>query len=150
MKFLCDQMLGTLSKWLRICGFDTFYVNSTISDDEIIMIAKKDKRCLITRDEELAFRAKKENIRLIYFKSVNLDEQINLVLKNLVIDKDKFLSRCLVCNSKISEIEKGIIRDKVPNKVFQRHEKFWFCDKCNKIYWKGSHYNNMFQKLKNL
>ncbi len=150
MKFLCDQMLGTLSKWLRIYGFDTFYVNSTISDDEIIMIAKKDNRCLITRDEELAFRVKKENIRLIYFKSVNLDEQINLVLKNLVIDKDKFLSRCLVCNSKISEIEKGIVRDKVPNKVFQTHEKFWFCNKCKKIYWKGSHYNNMFQKLKNL
>lgn len=150
MKFLCDQMLGTLSKWLRIYGFDTFYVNSTISDDEIIMIAKKDNRCLITRDEELAFRVKKENIRLIYFKSVNLDEQINLVLKNLVIDKDKFLSRCLVCNSKISEIEKGIVRDKVPNKVFQTHEKFWFCNKCKKIYWKGSHYNNMFQKLKKL
>ena len=41
MKFLCDQMLGTLAKWLRIYGFDTFYANSETGDDELLRIAKK-------------------------------------------------------------------------------------------------------------
>ncbi|MCJ7570660.1 MAG: Mut7-C RNAse domain-containing protein [Candidatus Thermoplasmatota archaeon] len=147
MKFLCDQMLGTLAKWLRIYGFDTFYANSTISDDKIIMISKKEDRCLITRDEELAFRCKKENIKIIHFKVVDLDEQINLVLHDLVIDKDKILSRCIICNSELSDIKKDAIKDKVPIKVFQKHEEFWFCKKCDKIYWKGSHYDKMIQKL---
>lgn len=150
MKFLCDQMLGTLAKWLRIYGFDTFYANSTISDDKIIMISKKEDRCLITRDEELTFRCKKENIKVIHFKVVDLDEQINLVLHDLVVDKDKILSRCIICNSELSDIKKESIKDKIPIKVFQKHEEFWFCKKCDKIYWKGSHYDKMIQKLINL
>jgi len=53
MKFLCDQMLGTLAKWLRIYGFDTFYANYKISDEELIKISKDEKRVLISRDKEL-------------------------------------------------------------------------------------------------
>jgi len=105
MKFLCDQMLGTLAKWLRIYGFDTLYANSTMSDDKLIIISKKENRCLITRDEELAFRSKKENINVIHFKIKELDEQLTLVLRGLEIDKDKILSRCIVCNSDLSEIK---------------------------------------------
>ncbi len=146
MKFLCDQMLGTLAKWLRIYGFDTFYANSTISDDKIIIISKKENRCLITRDEELAFRCKKENINVIHFKIIDLDEQLSLVLSGLEIDKDKILSRCIVCNAVLSEIKKDKVTDKVPEKAFQNHEKFWFCKKCDKIYWQGSHYDKMIQK----
>jgi hypothetical protein len=150
MNFLCDQMLGTLAKWLRIYGFDTFYANSTISDDKIIMISKKENRCLITRDEELAFRCKKENIKIIHFKVVDLDEQLNLVLHGLEIDKDKFLSRCILCNYELSKIKKDQVKDKVPTKVFQNHEKFWFCKKCDKIYWVGSHTENMMKKINSL
>ncbi len=150
MKFLCDQMLGTLAKWLRIYGFDTFYIDSAISDDEIIMISKKENRCLITRDEEFAVRCKKEKIKIIHFKVVDLNEQINLVLHELVVDNDKILTRCIICNTELSDIKKDLIKDKVPVKVFQNHENFCYCKKCDKIYWKGSHYNNMIQKLINL
>ena len=56
MKFLCDQMLGTLAKWLRLLGFDTFYANDEIKDDILLLIAKKENRAIITRDKELIFR----------------------------------------------------------------------------------------------
>lgn len=59
MKFLCDKMLGTLAKWLRIYGFDTFYANSEIDDEGLMEIAKKEKRVLITRDKDLIIKAKK-------------------------------------------------------------------------------------------
>ena len=47
MKFLCDEMLGTLAKWLRIYGFDTFYANNEMNDDELIETAKKERLDLI-------------------------------------------------------------------------------------------------------
>ena len=40
MKFLCDRMLGTLAKWLRIYGFDTFYANSETDDAKLLEISK--------------------------------------------------------------------------------------------------------------
>ena len=49
MKFLCDQMLGTLARWFRLFGFDTFYANSEISDDEVLKIAETENRILITQ-----------------------------------------------------------------------------------------------------
>ncbi len=150
MKFLCDQMLGTLAKWLRIYGFDTFYANSKISDKKLIKISKNEDRCLITRDKELAFRCKKENIKIILLKVKNLDEQLKLVLHDLEIDKDKFLSRCIICNSMVSKIKKEVVKNKVPVKIYEKHKNFWFCNKCDKIYWKGSHYDKMIQKLNNL
>ena len=48
MKLLCDQMFGTLAKWLRLLGYDTFYASNTITDDELLRIAAKDHRLLIT------------------------------------------------------------------------------------------------------
>ena len=70
MKFLCDQMLGTLATWLRLFGFDTFYANAEMDDDELLKIAEKENRVLITRDKELIIRAKKKNIKVIESKSL--------------------------------------------------------------------------------
>ena len=80
MKFLCDQMLGTLAKWLRIYGFDTFFASSQIKDEDLVEIAKNENRTLITRDKELIYSAKRQNIKTIELKTTDLDEQIKQVL----------------------------------------------------------------------
>ena len=150
MKFLCDQMLGTLAKWLRIYGFDTFYANSEIDDNELLKIAKTENRTLITRDKELVFTGKRENLDIIELKTTDLDEQLKQVLKHVKIDETKILSRCILCNSILDEIKKDKVIDKVPKKVFENNNDFWFCKNCNKIYWKGTHYDKMIKKTTEL
>jgi len=150
MKYLCDQMLGTLATWLRLIGFDTFFPNDKTSDDEILEISKKENRVLISRDKELIIRAKKRNIKNIQLETVDLDEQLEIVLKNDKIDEKKILSRCSICNTLVKEINKVDIEDKIPEKVYLYKEKFWICPKCNKIYWKGSHYNKILKKIKDI
>ena len=140
-------MLGTLAKWLRIYGFDTFYANSKIDDVELLRISKDENRILITRDKTLANIARRENLRVVGLNSTDIDEQLNLVLNNLKLDKKQILSRCLLCNSLIDKMDKNKVRNKVPGRVFKNNEEFWFCSKCNKIYWKGSHYDNMLEKI---
>ena len=147
MKFLCDQMFGTLAKWLRIYGFDTFYANREIDDSELIDICRKEKRILITRDKKLFQIARRENLKTIEIKTTDIDEQIRKAIGSIEIDKSKILSRCILCNSLVVEINKDEVKGKVPKKVFDNNEKFWFCLKCNKIYWKGSHYENMVEKI---
>jgi len=153
MKYICDQMLGTLAKWLRICGFDTFYANSEMDDIELINISKNEKRVLITRDKNLLQIARKEKLKVIEINTTDIDQQINKVINQVKVDSSKVLSRCILCNTRIDEIKKDQVKEKVPKRVFDTNEKFWFCSKCKKIYWKGSHYNNMIEKinaLKNL
>jgi uncharacterized protein with PIN domain len=147
MKLLCDQMLGSLAKWLRIFGLDTFYANSEITDEELLEIAKKENRTIITRDKELTQKAKKENIEVIQIKIIDLEEQINQVLNLIKIDKKLILTRCTICNSLVKKINKSEVEGKVPRKVFENNDKFWFCNKCNKFYWTGSHYDKINEKI---
>ena len=140
-------MLGTLAKWLRIYGFDTFYANRDINDSELLDISKKENRILITRDKNLIITARRENLKTIEINTTDLDEQISIVLGKNKPDKTKILSRCIVCNAKVEDIKKQDVEGKVPEKVFKNKDKFWFCTNCNKIYWKGSHYEKMFEKI---
>lgn len=150
MKFLCDQMLGTLAKWLRIYGFDTFYASDDLDDNKLIEIAKKENRTLITRDKQLIYNSRRENIKSIKITEKNIDEQLKQILKEVKIDKDLFLSRCLLCNSLVSKVNKNETKSKIPDKIFKNNENFWYCKKCDKIYWQGSHFKNMTQKINSL
>ena len=150
MKFLCDRMFGTLAKWLRICGFDTFYADAELTDDELLEIAKKENRKLITRDKELFWTGKRENLNAIKITSTELDEQLRQALQGLSINNALVLSRCLLCNSTLDSIKKDEVKAKVPPKVFEQHETFWYCHRCNKFYWRGTHYTDMLKKIDEL
>ncbi len=52
-RFLADEMLGTLVKWLRIMGYDTLYAKD-MKDGEIAAMARGEGRTLLTRDKALA------------------------------------------------------------------------------------------------
>ena len=150
MKFLCDRMLGTLAKWLRIIGFDTSFADANIEDEKLLRLAKDEERILITRDKNLTFAARRENIKSIQISSTDIDKQLKQILKNTKINEKMFLSRCLICNNLVEEIDKKNVKNNVPERVFENNEKFWYCKNCDKIYWKGSHFENMMQKIKQL
>lgn len=150
MKLLCDQMLGSLAKWLRILGYDTFYANSEITDKELLTIAKNENRIIISRDKELIKMGKKINIKVLEIKNTKLDDQIFQVLDLIEINKKSLLSRCTLCNNPLKTIEKIEVKGKVPKKVFDNNNKFWFCEKCNKFYWTGSHFDNINERIKKI
>lgn len=147
IKFVCDVMLGTLAKWLRILGFDTKY-SKDFEDEEILKIAEEENRVVLTRDKLLANKAKKA----VYINERSLDEQIKKVLNELKInvDEGKILTRCILCNVKVEKIEKEKVKGKVPSHVFEIHDEFWICPNCKRIYWAGTHWQNMEEKIKEI
>ena len=83
MKFLCDQMLGKLSRWLRFFGFDTFYIKGDVDDDELLKIAENEGRVILTRDKQLIIRAIKRKLDFIKIDSIDLDDQLKGVFKKI-------------------------------------------------------------------
>jgi hypothetical protein len=150
MKLLCDQMLGSLATWLRFLGIDTMYANNKINDDKLLNMAIKLNRVILSQDKQLINRAKKKNITVIAINSPILDIQLKTVLDHVIIDPNQILTRCSVCNTKIHEIAKNKIKDIVPDKVYLNNTIFWKCPKCQKIYWRGTHYNQITEKIKSL
>lgn len=138
MKFIADSMLGTLAKWLRFFGYNTLYFKN-IDDKEILNIAKKENRIILTRDKKL---------KGIYVKSDNLQQQLKQLIEELNLNFENALMRCSVCNSELEEVSKEEVKGKVADGVFLLQEEFWKCPNCNKFYWKGTHYRNIVERMR--
>ena len=50
--FFADAMLGSIARKLRVFGFDTLYIRD-INDDDVLEIASKLDRVILTCDKEL-------------------------------------------------------------------------------------------------
>ena len=143
--FVVDAMLGNLSRKLRILGFDSKY-SSSIEDKELIEIAKKENRVLVTKDEVLAKAADKISIPIVMIRGDNEISQIIEIatktgLVNFSIDTSS--ARCVDCNGRLESIEKSELENKVPTGVYQRQDQFWICTNCQKIYWTGTHFKKL-------
>lgn len=145
MKFLCDHMLGTLAKWLRFLGHDATYPGP-LDDRELLALAAREGRVLLTRDRELAARVP----GALGVVSDDLDDQLLQVLKAFNLKADIALTRCSVCNAPLREATKEEARGNVPKKVLERQEEFWHCDTCGRFYWQGSHWDNMTNRVRSL
>ena len=143
--FIVDAMLGKLAKKLRLLGFDSLY-SSNIEDDELLRVAKTENRIIITKDVQLAEKAKKHEIMTISItKSNEIDQffQINEKVKLGRCIVGANTSRCPVCNGDLKNINKKDVSNKVPVGVFENISDFWICNKCEKIYWEGTHIKNL-------
>jgi uncharacterized protein with PIN domain len=86
-----------------------------------------------------------------WIRSKDLIKQlIEVVYRFNLTKKIKPFSRCMLCNGMVKEVAKASIVDKLPEKTSQYFENFGQCELCGKIYWQGSHYNNMRDFIKNL
>ncbi len=145
MKLLCDHMLGTLAKWLRFMGYDTAYPGP-LDDTELLASAEREDRVLLTRDKELASRSP----RALRVRSDVLEEQIGEVASALGLRLVDPLSRCSVCNTLLVPVPHDAVKDLVPEGVRSKHQEFWQCPSCHRVYWQGSHWTKMVERLNRL
>lgn len=57
MRFVCDEMLGGLGKWLRAAGYDTVIAAGGLPDRDIAARCAAESRVLLTKDRHLAAAA---------------------------------------------------------------------------------------------
>lgn len=145
MRFLCDAMLGRLSHWLRLLGYDTAY--SDAGDHELARQTRAEGRILLTRDTQLAER---RGIQALLIRSETLDDQLRQVIQEFDLTQSKGFSRCPICNTPLCRIPKSAVRDQVPSYVFHNHTSFQECPGCGKIYWRGSHWQRIRDQFKAL
>lgn len=143
--FFVDAMLGNIAKKLRLMGYDSKYL-ADIEDDELINQAERENRIVISRDEGLIRKSLKLGLDTIFVKNKQEIEQVQEIIKksNLKIFKingDRV--RCPNCNSKTQSVDKNNIYKKIPTKVLEYKEKFWECKVCDKIFWEGTHIQNL-------
>lgn len=146
MKFIADNMLGKLAKYLRMMGYDTLFPAPQCAKD-LINLSKDENRVILTRDSILIRDFKPENC--LFIKSQCFSDQLIQVIKtyNLEINSDRFFTLCLICNKPLIDISKDEIKEKVPEKVYLSYKNFRQCTSCSRVYWRGGHTQRMERKL---
>lgn len=137
--FIADCHLGKLAKYLRAMGFDTLFFN-TIDDNDLIELAKRDGRVILTRDRDLH---KRESAPTFYLEPIDNLEQLKALEEHFSLKSYNLAGRCIVCNTQLNKIEKSKIEHMLPKKVKHMFSNYEICPTCKRIYWHGDHYNRM-------
>ena len=130
-RFLADEMLGRLTRYLRILGYDTEYVREG-DDDAVRARAQREHRTLLTRDHALARRTSGS----VLLRSPHLKEQLAELRTQMpgIVLAPRF-DRCTRCNGELAELPASAARPPGaarPGPVYE-------CRRCGHRYWEGSH-----------
>lgn len=140
-RFVADAHLGGLARLLRMAGFDTLYDNH-YEDAAMAELANREGRVLLTRDRALLMHRVVTHGCYVYAlkPAVQLHELYERL--DLATHAQPF-SLCMTCNTPLREMDRQGVRDRVPPRVLERHERFKECDGCGRLFWEGSHWQDM-------
>jgi uncharacterized protein with PIN domain len=151
-RFIADQNVGKLARWLRMLGFDTLFFDGQ-DDGEMVCLALGEGRIILTRDTRIMLRklVTSGQIKAVLFVTDRPKEQICQVIKSFGL-KDKFhpFTRCIEDNRPLEERNREVVRDRVPSYVFKTQQQFMECPHCKRIYWRGTHWQAMTARLEKL
>lgn len=135
-------MLQRAGRWLRAAGYDVLIAEQGQTDRDLIALARREGRLLLTRDRGLIdYRDADDYVVLL---DANELRAILAELDNkLTIDwlKQPF-SRCLECNTPLITAPPEV-RKRVPPESLREDEVLLYCPHCDKPYWNGSHVKRM-------
>lgn len=148
--FIADSMLGKLARWLRFFGYDTLYFRK-IDDLDLLRLASKENRILLTSDKELFKTAIKKGIGALLINNKSLIDQLVILYKVLKLNYNlnPAKPRCVKCNTILNKP-----KNNVPTRLINKQNLF-YCPSCNTYYWEGrmwknivSFYNSLQKRIK--
>ena len=147
-KLMCDEMLGSLSRWLRLAGYDVLYLWD-MDDNEVIRCARDEGRSVLTRDRELSRRLGERSITIT---SLTLDDQLEELSKIINISESVgYPARCTRCNGVLKAIGRDDLDKEdekmIPPRVLEVRDIYYRCEICGHFYWRGTHMKGIEERL---
>lgn len=137
-RWLADEMLGRLARYLRFMGFDTEYARGR-TDEDVRRWAEREERILLTRDRELAHRVR----GAMALEATDIDGQLTELRRAFPSMRwEVRCERCTLCNGILdrwSPPPGGPLPAALSPDVVERGSQVYRCPSCGHFYWEGSH-----------
>ena len=146
--FVADGHLGSLTRNLRLLGFDVAY-DPQAEDRQLLATMERENRALLTRDRRLLMHAV---VTTGYYpRSQNTDEQTVEVIRRFdLLGSIAPFTRCLRCNAPLRKVSKAEIIERLEPLTKIYYERFRRCIGCGQIYWAGSHFSKLQKRLEKI
>ena len=144
-RFLCDEMLRGLGRWLRAAGYDTVFAAGGLPDRALAARCTEEDRVLLTKDRHLA-AAVTGTAPVILLPGNGIDEAARALRIALDIDwQHAPFTRCLVDNRPLEAAP--YMETRVPERSRSAGGPLRVCPECGRLYWPGGHVRRMQQRL---
>lgn len=149
--FIADAMLGRLAKKMRLLGFDVEYHRG--SDEELVKKAFFEKRIILTKDAGALNSKAARNLQAVLIPG-DLNNHLNQLefvfrwLRSSGINLKAGKPRCALCNYPLISVKKFSVKNRLPAYVYLKNNEVSTCPRCLRLYWKGTHYRNFLNELK--
>jgi len=141
VRFVADDHLGRLARFLRLLGFDTLY-EADWDDPELVRISTSEHRILLTRDVGLLKHA--SITHGCYVRATDPREQMTEVVRRLHLTRHLApFTRCPTCNGELAPVAKDEVAHRLSPKTRRHVDEFQMCASCDKIYWQGAHHSEL-------
>jgi uncharacterized protein len=141
LRFVLDVHLGKLAAYLRLLGFDCLY-DAGWEDEELARLSVVEKRILLTRDRQLLKRTVVTHAYCV--RRLQATEQcVEVVRRFDLAGLAAPFTRCLRCNGRLGREEIGGFAGRIPEGVRARVSEVTRCAGCDRLYWKGTHYDRL-------
>jgi uncharacterized protein with PIN domain len=144
-RFVLDVHLGKLAAYLRMLGFDTLY-RSCYTDPELVRTSLDEDRVLLTRDRGLL----KHGVltRGYWLRETDSRAQLREIVRRFDLTASmRPFTRCMACNGELADIKKEEALAGIPPRVAREFDHFRRCPCCRRVYWPGSHYRRMQDRI---
>ena len=151
-KFVADNNVGKLARWLRLIGYDTLLFRQK-NDSQMIRTALSEGRVILTKDSQFMRRrlVTSGRIKAIHIKQDNPKLQVQELVQALNLNYHfKPFSLCLECNQELIARDIEEMEKRVPTHVFKTQTQYTECPACHRVYWRGTHWQAMVKKLQKL
>ena len=142
--FILDNHLGRLAVYLRMLGFDSLYRND-YHDEELALVANQEERILLTRDVRLLMRNLVGNGYWVRSK-IPRQQLVEVVRRFDLAPHIAPFRRCMRCNGILQPVSKEAVLHRLEPLTKLYYDDFRICPRCDRVYWKGSHFERM-QKI---
>jgi uncharacterized protein with PIN domain len=145
-RFLCDEMLGRLCRYLRAAGYDVLQASGGRSDAELLRQCREEGRYFLTQDRLIGEHKAARGVALLLPQG-DLDRLAAALGAHFELDwLAHAFSRCLVDNTPLVAADAEAVA-RVPADALRPDEPLCHCPMCGRVYWRGSHYKRMRARL---
>ena len=125
VRFVLDAHLGRLARYLRLAGFDALYRGDS-GDDEPALVAGREHRVLLTRDQGLLKRRSVSHG--FWVRETDPRRQFVDLLRRFDLTRlVQPFTRCLECNEPLIDVSSEAVRHQLPPRVREQRTEFRVC-----------------------
>jgi uncharacterized protein with PIN domain len=144
-KYWIASHLAFLVQWLRVLGIDV-----RLWDKEVVF-GREEEEAVVQWDR-YPLTLSQQRIRIISLSASTREALLKefFVKTGIQPDPSRMFTRCLRCNSLLLALNPEEAKNKWPDLpvyVFQTQKHFNWCDRCQQLFWAGTHVRNMIRTL---